>query len=181
CAAQRREDVAFGVLLDELRHQLGGGLGWELVTLRLELRLELGGVLDDAVVNHEDLAVAVRVRVGVDVGRFAVRGPARVANAELACGHVRVELLDQGVDLGLGLGDAGPGRGAILGQLEDGYARRVVATVFEPFEALHEDRRRFTAVAIADDPGQLYTSTRTTGFLSSTVGGTLNRLRGQSG
>jgi len=53
-----------------VRDDLGVGLGSELVARRLELGLELGEVLDDAVVDHEDLAVAVSVRVGVDVGRL---------------------------------------------------------------------------------------------------------------
>ena len=38
-------------------------------------------VFDDAVVNERDLLCIVRMRVRVDVGRLAMRGPARVANA----------------------------------------------------------------------------------------------------
>ena len=50
--------------------------------LGLELPLEGGVVLDDAVVDDGDGAVAAEVRVGVAVGGGAVRGPARVADAD---------------------------------------------------------------------------------------------------
>ena len=93
------QEVTLVVGLDEVRDDFRVGLGSELVTLSLQLGLELGEVLDDAVVDDEDLAVAVGVRVCVDVGRLAVRRPARVADAELARRHVRLELLDEGVHL----------------------------------------------------------------------------------
>ena len=46
--------------------------------------LERAEVLDHAVVNQGHDAVAADVRMGVDVGRGAVRGPARVADADAA-------------------------------------------------------------------------------------------------
>jgi hypothetical protein len=44
-----------------------------------------------------------------------------------------------------------------LGQLEDGYARRVIAPVLEAFEALHEDGRRFPVAEVPDDSAHLFT------------------------
>src|SRR5438034_3849353 len=102
--------------------------------------------------DDEDLAVAVGVRMGVDVGRLAVRRPTRVSNAELARRHVGLQFLDQSVNLRLGLGHARADRLAGTGQLEDGYARRVIPAVLEALQALHEDRRRFTAAEVTDDP-----------------------------
>ena len=151
------QEIALVVGFDEVRHDLGVRIRGELVPRGLELAFQLGEVFDDSVVDHEDLALAVRVRVGVDVGRLPVGRPARVAYAQVAAGHVRFQLRDQGVDLGLGLGDAGPNRLARPGQLEDGYARRVVAPVLEALEAFHEDRRRFTTAEVADDPAHLFT------------------------
>ena len=78
------QEVALVVGLDEVGNDLGVGVGGKLVAGGLQLRLELGEVLDDAVVDDEDLAVAVGVRVGVDVGRLAVGGPARMPDAEPA-------------------------------------------------------------------------------------------------
>ena len=70
--------------LDEVRDDFGVGFGDELVALVLELVLQLEVVLDDAVVDDDDLAGAVAVRVRVFFGRPAVRGPARVADAVVA-------------------------------------------------------------------------------------------------
>ena len=73
--------VVAHLALDQVRDDLGVGLGLELVSLRLQLVLQLEIVLDDAVVDDDDAAGAVAVRVRVLLGRPAVRGPARVADA----------------------------------------------------------------------------------------------------
>ena len=52
-----------------------------VVPLRLQLVLQLEVVLDDAVVDDDDAAGAVAVRVRVLLGGPAVRGPAGVADA----------------------------------------------------------------------------------------------------
>ena len=49
-----------------------------------QLLLERAEVFDDAVVDERDDAVAAEVRMGVVVGRRAVRGPAGVADADVA-------------------------------------------------------------------------------------------------
>ena len=67
--------------LDQVRDDLGVGLGDEHVALPLQLVLQLEVVLDDAVVDDDDLAGAVAVRVRVLLGRASVRGPAGVADA----------------------------------------------------------------------------------------------------
>ena len=54
----------------------------------VELALQLEVVLDDAVVDDDDPAVAVAVRMRVLLGRPAVRRPARVADAELALDRI---------------------------------------------------------------------------------------------
>jgi hypothetical protein len=71
-------------LFDQVRDDLGVGLGDELVALRGELALEFEIIFDDAVVDDDDAAGAVAVRVRVLFGGAAVRGPARVADAECA-------------------------------------------------------------------------------------------------
>ena len=80
--ASASDSVRMGeVLLDQVGDDLGVCLGGELVTLTLELRAQLDVVLDDAVQDDVNAAGAVRVRVGVALGRTAVRGPARVPDA----------------------------------------------------------------------------------------------------
>src|SRR5207247_2158092 len=88
----------------------------------------------------------------------------------------------QEVALVVGLRHARPGRLAGLRQLQDGYPRGVVAPVLEAFEALHEDRRRFTAAEIPDDPAHsLLPLLELLGRLFRLAAGTLERLRKPSG
>ena len=70
--------------LDQVREHLGVGLGLERVPLHLEHLPQRAVVLDDAVVHDGDRARAVDVRMRVALVRRAVRGPARVGDAD-AC------------------------------------------------------------------------------------------------
>ncbi len=78
------EPVVLHLALDEVRDDLGVGLGDEAVALLLQLALQIEVVLDDAVVDDDDLAGAVAVRVSVLLGRPPVRRPARVADPVVA-------------------------------------------------------------------------------------------------
>ena len=70
-------------LAEQVRDDLGVGVAsGSLVPARLELGAQRREVLDDAVVDHGDPAGVVEVRVGVAVVRRAVRGPARVPDAD---------------------------------------------------------------------------------------------------
>ena len=86
------------LLLDQVRDDLGVGLGDERVPLALQLVLELEVVLDDAVVDDDDAAGAVAVRVGVLLGRPAVRRPARVADAVVAVERVGLDRVLEACD-----------------------------------------------------------------------------------
>ena len=55
---------------------------------RCQVALEIEVVLDDAVVDDDDPAAAVAVGMGVFLGRPAVGGPARVADAVVALDRV---------------------------------------------------------------------------------------------
>ena len=83
------EAVVLHLALDQVRDDLGVGLGDELVPFLLELLLQLEIVLDDAVVDDDDAAGAVAMRMGVLLGRPAVRRPARVADAVVPVERVR--------------------------------------------------------------------------------------------
>lgn len=64
----------------QVRDDLGVGLGGEPDAGVLQLGAEPGEVLDDAVVDDGDPAGLVEVRVGVTVGGRAVRGPPGVTS-----------------------------------------------------------------------------------------------------
>ena len=71
---------ALHALVDEVRDHLGVGLGREGAAAACERRPQLEVVLDDAVVDDDDLAGAMRMRVLL--GGTAVRRPAGVADAD---------------------------------------------------------------------------------------------------
>ena len=155
-ALESRVDVLHGLgeivaggepLLDQVRHDLGVGLGDEGVPLGGQLVAELAIVLDDPVQDDRDLLrVAARQRMCVLFRDAAVRRPARVAEAVvrqravLAGGLFQVlEVADRAdVVESAGLTQRDPGR--------------VVASVLEALEALEEQRLRRTGTDVPDDP-----------------------------
>ena len=81
--AQHRvfEAVVLPFLLDEMRDDFGVGFRGEGVALGDELALDLEIVFDDAVVDDDDAARAVAMRMRVLFSRSAVCGPSRMAEA----------------------------------------------------------------------------------------------------
>ncbi len=72
------------VEFQQLRHDLGIGLGLEPDALTDQKFLDLDVVFDDAVVDDGELAVFAHVGVRVDDVRRAVRRPAGVTKADAA-------------------------------------------------------------------------------------------------
>ncbi|MPM15727.1 hypothetical protein SDC9_62099 [bioreactor metagenome] len=153
---------------EQLRGDLGVGLGAEGDALGGQLGAQLGEVLDDAVVHDGDPAVLGQVRVRVAVGGGAVGGPAGVADAGaglrqrvLVQGHLEVQQL-----AGLLLGGDPP-----VGH--DGHTGRVVAAVLEAPEPLDDD---LTGAARPDIPhdsthgDSLAAASDTPGFTNRTPG-----------
>ena len=93
-----------------------------------------------------DLAVLGDVRVGVDIVRFAVGGPAGMADAERA-GQLcaAVGLGDQVLQTALGLCDL---QNAVLLHAD---ARGVIAAVFQTAKAVQQNGRRLFAADISND------------------------------
>ena len=122
---------------------LGVGLALEGVALGEELVLQLGEVLDDAVVDEGESSVVAEVRVRVAVGRAAVRRPAGVADAGAAAVQGRrLEVVGEHLELAGALRRLDD---AVV--VDDGDARRVVAAIFEATKASHE---HVEAVALSD-------------------------------
>ena len=140
------EPVGLHLALDQVRDDLGVGLGDELVPLALELVLQIEVVLDDAVVDDDDLAGAVAVRMGVLLGRPAVRRPPRVADAVVARDRVQRDDVLEPRELA---GAAPQLDGAVV---HDRDARRVVAAVFEPPQPVDEHRDDFLGSDVSDNP-----------------------------
>ena len=141
------EAVVFHLALDQVRDDFGIGLGDERVALPLKLLLQIEIVLDDAVVNDDDLARAVAVRVRVLFGGPAVRRPPRMADAVVAGDRVQAVMTSSSRDSLPALR-----RKSMIAVVHHGHARRVVAAVFEPPQSVDEDRDDFLRSDVADNP-----------------------------
>src|SRR2546423_11604398 len=69
------------MLFDQVRNDFGIGLGYEAMIFFPQIVLQFQIVLDDAVMNDDDAATAIAMRVRVFFRGTAVRGPTGVTNA----------------------------------------------------------------------------------------------------
>src|ERR1035437_5709833 len=127
--------VAFKMLLHQVGDDFGVGLGLEDVAFVLELLLEGQVVFDDAIVHHDDVAFAIAVRVGVFLGRAAVGGPARVADAVGAIDGVVANGFFEVAQLALGAADVEMPVIAINRE-----ARGIVSPIFQALQAFQNNR-----------------------------------------
>ena len=67
--------IAAICVLDQMRQHLGVGVGLKPVPARHQVVFQREKVFDDPVVNHDDAAAAVHVRVRILVGRLPVGRP----------------------------------------------------------------------------------------------------------
>ena len=72
------------IVVDELGHNFGIGLGDKVEPAADQPVFQFLKVFNDAVVYHRDPLVLAVMRMGVDDARLAVGGPARVADAAAA-------------------------------------------------------------------------------------------------
>ena len=133
-------------MVDQVRDDLGVGLRFELVAELAQAFALLLVVLDDAVVHQREFAVA-HVRMRVAFGDAAVRGPARVADAQ-----ARVEMF--GLRGRFHFRHApGAAHAADVARVRVDHrdARRVVTAIFQSLEAFDEDRNHIAIRDRADD------------------------------
>ncbi len=148
--ADRVGQVARVGLLDEVGDRLGVGLRRQGVPASLEPVAQLAEVLDDPVVDDGDLTGAVLVGMGVQVVRPAVGGPARVGEPDRRVrGPVRDRRLEVGQLARPFLDEQ------VAGVVHERDPGRVVAAVFEPFQAFDEDGPGLPGPRVSDDAAHL--------------------------
>ncbi len=123
----------FEVVMDAVSDDLGVRLRREFVAETLQLFTQLIVVLDDAVVNDRETVVR-DVGMRVALARHTVRGPASVGDADVAVRGALVNRLLQHLDLADGAHAL-----ELLRAVEHRDARRVVTSILEPAQTLHED------------------------------------------
>ncbi len=120
------------------RHGLGIGLRLGQVTVLGKVGEHLAIILDNAVMHHGH-AIS-RMRMGVLLGRRAMRRPPCMPDADPACQRLEAELLRKVAELALG---AAAGNIAIL---QRRHASAVIPAIFETLERIHQaNSNRFAA------------------------------------
>ncbi len=141
----RSGQIVFEILGDEMGDDLGIRVAAEDRPFVLQLSFEGGVVLDDAVVDEDDGAVAADVGVGIAVVRGTMRRPARVADADAARGRLLGELAGQVRQPARALADVQARAG------KRGDAGAVVAAIFQAAQAFEQDGLRLAGPDVADD------------------------------
>ncbi len=79
---------------DQMRDHFGVGFRAELDALLDEFALKLEEVLDNPVVDHDDFAGGIGMRMGVALIGLAVRGPAGVSDAQVPPDRIGLDFAD---------------------------------------------------------------------------------------
>jgi len=128
---------------DKVGDHLGVGLRGKGHPFVHKPPFELAIVLHDAVVNDDNGAIAIGVRVCVMFGDAAVGCPTGVPHARMPMKGRSLQELEQVLQLA----DAAATLDALLRQ--NGDARRVIAAVLEPFQALNDDAGRIARAEVS--------------------------------
>ena len=160
--AARRARRPLHLALDQVRNDLGVGLGDEGVALFDQLPLEVEVVLDDAVVHDDDAASAVAVGVCVLFRRPAMRGPACVPDPVFTVERVDGEDVLEARQL------ARAATQLDVAVLDDCDTSRVVAAVLEPPQSVDEDWKNFLVADVADDAAHMSVASLQSSVVSRT-------------
>jgi hypothetical protein len=98
--------VSGEVFLDEMGDDFGIGFRFENVAFGFELVFQGQVILDDAVMDDDDVAFAIAVRMRVLLGRPAMRGPAGMADTVAAIDRILADGLFQIAQFAGGATDA---------------------------------------------------------------------------
>src|ERR1017187_6534396 len=139
-------EVAREVSLDQVRDHFSVRFRLENVAFGLEALFQWQIVLDDSVVHHDHVALAVAMGVGVLFGGTAVSGPAGVADAARPVQRVHADDILQIAQLTLGAANL-----ELIIAAIDGEPSRIVAAVFQPLQPLQNDRHRLAVPDVPDD------------------------------
>ena len=118
--------------VDKMGDDFGVGIAVEGVAARAQLVADFLVVFDDAVVDDGD-AVAAHMRVGIAFAWHAVRRPAGVGNAARAAELLFLHFGDKARHFADGAATLD------AATVTDGESGRVIAAIFEAFQAFKQD------------------------------------------
>src|ERR1017187_8495849 len=130
----------------QMRHYFGVGFGGEGVPLGLQAVLEIEVILDDAVVHHHHVAVAIAMRMGILFGGPPVGRPAGMSDAEGAVHRAEPDGIFQVTQFAFGA----PYDELLIVTI-DGDTSRVVPAVLQPLQAFQDNWNGPVSANITDD------------------------------
>src|ERR1700728_4717215 len=134
------------MLFNQVRNHFSIGFCREGVAFFDQLFLQAEIVFDDPVMHDHDLAGAIAVRMSVFFGRTPVGSPASVANAVGA-----VERLEANDFFQIAQFAFGASKLQLVAITGDGNSSRIITAVFEPPQALDDDRNHFFFADVANN------------------------------
>jgi hypothetical protein len=137
--------VAVVVLLHQVRDHFRVRLGAELVAFFHQLMLQRQIIFDDTVVHHHDVAMAVAMRMRVLLGRPPVRGPASMPDPVQPLQRIQLQDVFQIAQFAL---CAAHFQAVALLHRDP---RRVIPAVFQPFQAVKNNRHGLPRSDVAND------------------------------
>jgi hypothetical protein len=133
------------VVLNEVRHNLGVGIGSESMATPLKTRFQLEVILEDPVVDHGDASFAVAMGVSIRLRGTAVGRPTGMPEP---AGTPERRILDQLLQVGdLAYASATLERRLALHH----DARRIVAAILETLETPEQNGNRIATTDVTND------------------------------
>ena len=136
------EEIAVVHFFQKVRYHFGVGVGFEYMAFVDELFLQSHVVFDDAIVDDDEMVVAVAVGMGISVRRLAMGSPAGVANADVTGERMAFQRFFQVCQAAFFLFDFD------MSILVYSDAGGVIASVFQAAQSVNEKMGRLAAAHI---------------------------------
>jgi hypothetical protein len=138
-------EISVEILFDQMSDHLGVGLGNEAVAFFDQLALQSQVILDDAVMHHHDVAVAIAMRMGILFGRPSVCRPTRMADAIGPFYRIQTQSLFEVTQLALC-----PPHPQAVALFEHCDSGRIVSPVFQALQPVEDYGYRFLPSDVAN-------------------------------
>ena len=145
-ADERTAHVALIEVVEQVGDYLGIRLADEACAGAFQISAQGLVVFNDAVMHHRDAALHIRMGMGVEITWFAMRGPARMTDADHTLHRALGKQVFQVFQPALGLAHTD----ASL-RPDHRHARAVIAPIRQPLQSLNKNRRGLLASNIAND------------------------------
>ena len=134
------------IIANQMREHLGVGVGFEFVAGGEQFLFERVVIFDDAIVNDGDFAGLIEVRMGIFVRGRAVRGPARVADAEISLDRFGFQKARKAfADFAHFLANEQ------IAATHHSHAGAVIAAIFQPPQSFEQDGRGRLFANVSND------------------------------